>query len=52
MQLSLIAGLPVSFVHDLYTPRYHPPAGSRGEGDDGRTAAGGGGGDRRVPGVG
>ncbi len=22
VQLSLIAGLPVSFVHDLYTPRY------------------------------
>ena len=22
MRLSLVAGLPVSFVHDLYTPRY------------------------------
>ena len=45
VQLSLIAGLPVSFVHDLYTPRYIKRPVVAGEGDDRRAAAGGGGGD-------
>ena len=45
VQLSLVAGLPVSFVHDLYTPRYIRRPVVAGAGDDGRAAAGGGGGD-------
>jgi len=45
VQLSLIAGLPVSFVHDLYTPRYIRRPEVRVAETTGAAAAGGGRGD-------